>query len=334
MRRTAQIPPTTANVEIVAFPDVQLLDVAGPLQVFESANLAATASGRPPPYRTRVVARETPVRSSAGVSLLCAGLPSAATPVDTLVVAGGRGVHRAAADGHLVRWLTARSRRARRTVSICSGAFLLGACGLLDGRRVVTHWIDCAALAEEFPAARVETDPIFVEDGALWTSAGVTAGIDLALALVERDLGHATAMTIARDLVVFLKRPGGQDQFSAFLRLQTGDERFDRLHGWIAGHLDDDLSVAALARRVGMSERSFVRHYGKTNGVSPARAIERIRIEAAGDLLRTTRLPIKRVAQRCGFGSEETMRRSFLRQVAVTPQHYRERFAAMPVRPG
>jgi transcriptional regulator GlxA family with amidase domain len=184
----------------------------------------------------------------------------------------------------------------------------------------------CAQLAGRFPKTRVESDPIFIEDGPVWTSAGGTAGIDLSLALVERDLGHAAAMAIARDLVVFLKRPGGQAQFSAFLQMQSGDARFDRLHGWIAGHLDADLSVPALADRLGMSERSFVRHYGRLLGTTPARTIERIRVEAARGLLSTTRLPIKRVAQRCGFGGEETMRRSFLRQIAVTPQSYRERF--------
>lgn len=327
MSKTPQILPVPAIVEIVAFPDVQLLDVVGPLQIFESANDWARAAGRPPPYRTRVVARDRPVRSSAGLELGCAGLTRSDRPIDTLIAAGGRGVHRAAEDTRLVAWFTARARRARRVVSTCSGAFLLAACGLLDGKRAVTHWMLCGDLGARFPAIRVEADPIFIEDGAVWTSAGVTAGIDLCLALVERDLGHAAAMAIARDLVVFLKRPGGQAQFSAFLQMQTGDARFDRLHGWIAGHLDADLSVPVLAERVGMSERSFMRHYGRVLGTTPARAIERIRVEAARGMLSTTRLPIKRIAQRCGFGTEETMRRSFLRQIAVTPQGYRERFS-------
>ena len=330
MPNDPRIPPTRGHVEIVAFPDVQLLDVTGPLQVFESANECAAAAGLPPPYGTRIMSPSSPVRSSAGLSLDCAGLSRADRPVDTLIVAGGRGVHRATEDARLVRWLAARARDARRIVSICTGAFLLGAASLLDGRRAVTHWMFCDALAERFPAARVETDPIFIEDDRLWTSAGVTAGIDLSLALVERDLGHAAAMAVARDLVVFLKRPGGQAQFSAVLQLQTGDARFDRLHGWIAGHLDRDLSVGALADRAGMSERSFVRHYRKLIGQTPARAVERMRVEAARELLSTTRLPVKRVAQRCGFGSGETMRRSFLRQIAVSPQDYRDRFRPGP----
>lgn len=326
MTETPRIPPSRV-VEIVAFPDVQLLDVTGPLQVFASANDWARAAGRLPPYEIRVVARSTPVRTSSGLALVCDPLPRGKEPVDTLIAPGGDSVLAAVEDKRLVAWFSRRARRARRVVSACSGAFLLGACGLLDGRRAVTHWMMCKALASRFPAVQVETDPIFIEDGPVWTSAGVTAGIDLSLALVERDLGHEAAMAVARDLVVFLKRPGGQAQFSSVLQMQGGDARLDRLHGWMAGHLDGDLSVPALAGRVGMSERSFLRHYAKLTGMTPARAVERLRVEAARGLLGTTRLPVKRVAQRCGFGSEETMRRSFLRQIAVTPQDYRARFS-------
>jgi transcriptional regulator GlxA family with amidase domain len=326
MTKTQRIPPESRVVEIVAFSDVQVLDVTGPLQVFESANDWAQAAGRPVPYRTRIVARSTSVRCSAGLTFAAVPLPRPRDAVDTLVVPGGRGVAAARTEKALVRWLRARAARARRVVSVCSGALLLGECGLLDGRRAATHWMVCGELAARFPGISVDRNAIFVEDGKVWSSAGVTAGIDLCLALVERDLGHAAAIAVARDLVVFLKRPGGQAQFSAFLQMQTGDARFDRLHGWIAGHLESDLSVPALAARVGMSERSFVRHYGKLLGTTPARAVERLRVEAARALLSTTDLPIKRVAKRCGFGTEETMRRSFLRQIAVSPQGYRERF--------
>lgn len=328
MPKYKQITPRPRHVEIVAFSDVQLLDLAGPLQVFASANDWSRRAGRTAPYEIRVVASRTPIASSAGLGLLATGWLCRSGTVDTLVVAGGNGVHKACEDRHFVRWLAARSRRARRIVSICSGAFLIGAAGLLDGRRVVTHWMDCAELARRFPKARVENDPIFIRDGRLWTSAGVTAGIDLSLALVEEDLGHATAIAVARDLVMFLKRPGGQTQFSAVLSLQARDVEFDRLHGWIAGHLACDLSVPALAAEAGMSERSFIRHYRAATGLTPARAVETLRIEAARQLLATTRLPIKRIVQRCGFGSEETMRRGFLRRIAATPQEYRARFAA------
>ncbi len=232
----------------------------------------------------------------------------------------------AATNPVLVDWVRQQAAQARRVASVCTGAFLLAAAGVLDGRRAVTHWKDCARLAQRYPAVRVEPDPIFVRDGPVWTSAGVTAGIDLALALVEEDLGRAVALAVARYLVVFLKRPGGQAQFSASLALQTADDRFGALHDWVSGHLADDLSLSVLADQAGVSERSFSRHYAEATGQTPARAIERLRVEAARHLLSESRQPIKRIAQHCGFGSEETMRRSFLRLVAVTPQDYRSRF--------
>ena len=332
MTNNPRNPPTPRRVEIVAFADVQLLDVTGPLQVFASANDLAAAAGLPRPYRPLLVAAASPVVSSAGVALLAARLPGARVALDTLLVAGGQGVAEAARDAALLRWLRARARVARRTGSVCSGAFVLGAAGLLDGRRVATHWQRCGELASRFPRARVEPDPIFVRDGALWTSAGVTAGIDMALAMVEADLGHEASMAVARDLVVFLKRPGSQSQFSAALATQHDNADFASLHAWIAGHLTVDLSVAALADRAGMSERSFVRRFRAATGQTPARAVERLRVEAARQLLATTRQPIKRIAQRCGFGSEETLRRCLLRQAGTTPRDYRARFAAASIR--
>jgi len=326
MPNTPRIPPTPRVVEIVAFPDVQILDVTGPLQVLESANEWAREQGMAAPYLTRVVSSASPVRSWAGLSLVTDRLTPLGKPIDTLIVAGGDGVRRAVEHETLVKWIRRRAKKARRVASVCTGAFLLGRCGLLAGRRVATHWEACEYLAQYCPEAHVEADPIFIEDGNIWTSAGVTAGIDMTLALVERDLGHAAAIFVARGLVVFLKRPGGQAQFSTILRLQTGDDRFDRLHGWLADNLHKDLSVGALADRVGMSERSFVRHYRRLVGQTPARAIEAMRVEAARELLSTTKLPVKRISQRCGFGSEETMRRSFLRLIAVPPQDYRRRF--------
>jgi transcriptional regulator GlxA family with amidase domain len=327
MTKTPRIPPRH-EIEIVAFPDVQLLDVTGPLQVFASANEALRASGKPAHYAVRVVAKASPVVSSSGLALLADGLSSHRRPIDTLIVAGGAGVHAASQDRRLIAWLAKRAAAAKRVASVCTGAWVLGAAGLLDGKRAVTHWADCEQLARRHPKARVEIDPIFLQDGKVWTSAGVTAGIDMALAMVEKDIGHAAATAVARDLVVFLKRPGGQSQFSAALALQQGDGRLDALHGWVAGHLGEDLSVPALAARVKMSERTFLRHYGAVTGQTPARAIEKMRVEAARQLLATTRLPIKLVATKCGFGSEETMRRSILRNVGVTPGEYRSRFSS------
>ena len=314
-------------IEVLTFPAVQLLDVTGPVQVFATANDLVAGAGGAPPYRLRVVTQgDESVTSSAGVSLAADPLSRCNEVPDTLLVAGGDGVEAAATTPVLVDWVRQRATQARRVASVCTGAFLLAAAGVLDGRRAVTHWKDCARLAERFPAVRVEPDSIFVCDGPVWTSAGVTAGIDLALALVEEDLGRSVALAVARHLVVFLKRPGGQAQFSTALALQAGEDKFGALHDWINNHLSDELSLSVLADHAGMSERSFSRHYAEATGQTPARAIERLRVEAARRLLSESRTPVKRIAQRCGFGSEETMRRSFLRLLAVTPQDYRARF--------
>ncbi len=318
-------------IHILAFPDVQLLDVTGPLQVFASANVHAAENGLVMPYSPIVIARQqASVVSSAGLGLHTHPLPQ--TPSDTLIIAGGRGVHTALLDEELLRWVRERSRTARRVASVCTGAFLLAEAGVLNGHRVVTHWDSCDELARRFPALQVDAEPIFINEGALWTSAGVTAGIDLALAMVEADLGRHVALAVARDLVVFLKRPGGQSQFSTALSMQHAtqcqDSRFADLHAWILDNLASDLSVATLAAQVGMSERSFMRHYRAHTGNTPARSIEQLRVEAARRLLGDSALPIKRIADRCGFGSEETLRRSFMRAVSVSPQAYRERFSA------
>jgi transcriptional regulator GlxA family with amidase domain len=328
MPNSPSFTPAQRIIEILAFPDAQLLDIAGPLQVFASANNWALGQKKPLPYQIRVVARRSPVSTNSGLRLLAEPLPRAGGSLDTLIVAGGRGVHAVCGDLSLLRWLRRRAARARRVVSVCTGAFLLGAAGLLEDRRAVTHWSECEELRRRHPSTRVVVDPIFVRDGAVWTSAGVTAGIDLALALVEDDLGHPAAMAVARGLVVFLKRPGGQAQFSGVLELQGGDAQFEQLHGWISAHLAGDLSVHALAAKAAMSERTFARRYRSATGVSPARAVERLRVEAAQRFLLGSRLPIKRIAQRCGFGCEETMRQSFRRLLTVAPSEFRERFSS------
>jgi transcriptional regulator GlxA family with amidase domain len=322
-------PKAARIVEVLAYPSVQLLDVTGPLQVFASANDHLTESGGTPPYALSIVAQGGQgVTATAGLELVAAPLPSAEAELDTLVIAGGQGAQAAADDPVLVDWVRARAQQARRTASVCTGAFLLAASGLLDGRRAATHWLYCAELARRFPAVRVEPDPIFVRDGPVWTSAGVTAGIDLALAFVEQDLGRSVALAVARYLVVFLKRPGGQAQFSAALSLQAADDRFGALHDWINLHLADDISLPVLARTAGMSERNFSRRYAEATGLTPGRAVERLRVEAARRMLTESRTPVKRISQCCGFGSEETMRRSFLRLLAATPQEYRARFSS------
>ncbi len=328
--KAPRFPPNPAPraVELLAFPDLQLLDLAGPLQVFASANERAAERGLAPPYAIRVVAPSDSVTATAGLCFGAAPLPPVGTPVDTLVVAGGQGVMRAADNQELVGWLRGHAADARRVASVCTGAFLLGAAGLLDGRQAVTHWEYCDRLARRYPLVTVDPDPIFIQDGLVWTSAGVTAGIDLALALVEEDLGRSLALAVARHLVVFLKRPGGQAQFSAALTLQASDDRFASLHDWIGSHLDSELSLQRLAEQCGMSERSFGRRYAEATGLTPSRAVERLRVEAARQLLAETTMPVKRIARRCGFGTEETLRRSFQRVQGISPADYRSRFSA------
>jgi transcriptional regulator GlxA family with amidase domain len=326
-------------VVIVAFDAAQLLDIAGPLQTFATAcemvaGRGGTADRHWRPYDIVLVSRTGgPVRTTSGLVVETQPL-SAVTrqPIDTIIAVGGRGVHAAAQDARLVPWLTRAAARARRVCSVCTGAFLLAETGLLAGRRATTHWEFCARLKERHPAIRVEADPIYIRDGRIWTSAGITAGIDLALALVEEDLGRAVALQAARHLVVFLKRPGGQAQFSEPLKAQaatTGpDGQFAALHAWMADNLAGDLSVDRLAAQAGMSPRHFARLYAARHGATPAKAVEALRVEAARRALEETPVPIKRVAATCGFGDEERMRRSFLRRLGSSPLDYRRRFAA------
>ncbi|EZP65334.1 GlxA family transcriptional regulator [Pseudomonas sp. P7] len=317
-------------VHVLAFDNAQVLDVTGPLQVFASANDLARQRGLPLPYAVSVIAAQSaPVMTSAGLALVAEPLPAVDAPCDTLVIAGGWGVYGASEDLALVDWVREKARHTRRMTSVCTGAFLLAASGMLDGCRVATHWTRCEELARRFPSLTVESNPIFIQQGAVWTSAGVTAGIDLCLALVEEDLGGAVALEVARHLVVFLKRPGGQSQFSVTLSLQKGDSRFAELHAWMAENLTLELNIPTLAAQAGMSERSFVRHYRAETGQTPARAVELIRVETARRQLADSNASIKRIAVQCGFGSEETLRRSFLRALSVTPQAYRERFCAL-----
>ncbi|EJN05658.1 transcriptional regulator containing an amidase domain and an AraC-type DNA-binding HTH domain [Phyllobacterium sp. YR531] len=319
-------PSAMRRIEILTFDQAQLLDVAGPLQVFASANDLAAAKGIALPYQMVVMAEKTPVLTTSGLELTAVPLPGNESIPDTLIVAGGRGVNAACENVTLVKWVKDRAKLAGRTASVCSGALLLAETGLLNGKRAVTHWQRCDEFAKRYPLVLLDPDPIFVQDGNIWTSAGVTAGIDLALALVEADLGRDMALAVARQLVVFLKRPGGQTQFSAALTLQEGDRHFDRLHGWIMENLSKTLSLEVLAEQACMSPRSFSRHYRQKTGRTPARAIEDIRIETARRLLEEG-LTVARVSRRCGFGSEETMRRAFMRSLGTNPQTYRQRFS-------
>lgn len=306
------------RVVLFVFDGVQPLDAVGPHEVLRGGGYAVEL----------VSPSGAPVVSASGLTLGVDGaLRDIRGPVDTLMVAGGTGVHEAAADPEVLRHVRRLARCARRVTSVCSGAYVLAAAGLLDGRRATTHWEHCERLARTYPAVRVEPDPIFVRDGDVWTSAGVTAGMDLALALVEEDRGRDAALTIARRLVMYVQRPGGQAQFSAAMRAQRADRDVLRdLQAWLPDHLDDDLSVPQLARRAAMSPRHFAREFVAETGVTPARYVEELRVEAARRLLETTRRGVDDVALACGFGSAETMRRAFLRVVRVAPTDYRRRF--------
>jgi len=314
------------RVVIVAFPDVQPLDVAGPAEVFAVASALC-----PGAYRIEVVAPGgDPVATHSGYAIAPHGdLASARGPIDTLVVAGGAGTREALADAELVPFVTRAAKRSRRVTSVCSGAFLLARAGLLDGRRATTHWAWCDSLRRAFPQVEVLDDPIYVVDGNVWTSAGVTAGMDLALALVEDDLGPRVSLDVARQLVLFVKRPGGQSQFSAQLAAQAPDrEPLRELQAWMIDHLDADLSVPALAQRAFMSPRNFARAFKAETGMTPATYVEALRVERARLALETTAEPVEAIARRCGFGTPETMRRAFARRLGVSPAAYRTRFAA------
>ena len=321
-------PAMPRRIEILVFPDAQLLDATGPAQVFASANEMALRSAhleKGPLYEIALVAEMAEVTTNSGIALRCALLSENRPAPDTAIAVGGSGVNAACSRPALVDWVRDRAIHARRMASVCSGAFLLAQAGLLDGRRAVTHWHRYDEFAGRFPQVRLERDPIFVNDGNIWTSAGVTAGIDLALAMVEEDHGRTLALAVARELVVFLKRPGGQSQFSAPLRLQTADDRFSDLHAWISANLTRPLTLDTLADRAGMSLRSFARHYRQRTGRTPAEAVEIIRLERAQGLLETGS-SVEVTARKCGFGSTETMRRVFLRRLGVGPKDWQERF--------
>ena len=314
------------SVLLLGFPGAQVLDVTGPAEVFSMADRLRGGGA----YEVRVVAPGgRPFATSGAVTISPDVALPGKGPIDTLVVAGGMGVQSALEDSTLIAWLQRAARRARRVASVCNGAFLLAEAGLLDGRRATTHWAAGEELQRRYPQVQVDTDPIFVRDGHVYTSAGVTAGMDLALALVEEDLGRDTALEVARWLVLFLKRPGGQSQFSAQLSSQLAERHpLRELQAWIVEHPDEDLSVPALAGRASMSERNFARAFRREVGMTPGAYVEAVRIDRARMLLETSDAPIDSVAAECGFGTVETMRRAFARRVRVSPSDYRGRFRA------
>jgi transcriptional regulator GlxA family with amidase domain len=327
MTKHAQSPK---DVVIVVYPDVQSLDFVGPQEVFAAAQKLIAATGRAEPgYRIAVASLHgEPLRTSSGLEVVPdIRLADAPARIDTLLVPGGAGSRGASADEALLDWIRASAPKARRVASVCTGAFVLAAAGLLDGRRATTHWASAAKLAELHPAVKVDPEPIYVRDGNVWTSAGVTAGMDLALALVEEDLDREAALTIARHLVLFLRRPGNQSQFSATLAAQEPErEPLREVQRYVVEHVADNLSVQELAERAHMSTRNFARAFAAETGITPGRYVERVRLEAARRALEDTVQPIATVAAACGFGTAETMRRTFLRTLGVAPAEYRRRY--------
>lgn len=319
------------TVAVVAYDGIEILDAAGPIEVFEMVNRTLRERGEPPAYALTLLAGAAgPVTTAAGVRLVAdAAWEDAPASLDTLVVVGSPDgpLADALADRRLIAWLRQVAGRVRRLVSVCTGAFLLAEAGLLSGRRVTTHWLDVERLGRAYPALAVEPDAIYVRDGAVATSAGVTTCLDLTLALVEEDFGREMALAVARRLVLFLKRPGGQAQYSTQLRAQaTVAGPLAPLLAWLGEQFRRPLTVEELAARAAMSPRNFARVFARETGMPPARYLEQLRFEQAVRLLEDSDYPLARIAVESGFASAEHLRRAFRRRLGVTPRAYRERF--------
>ena len=324
--RVAKIRP----VSIVTYPGIEIIDLTGPMEVFAFANNALQRSGicSEPAYPMQVLAATSgPVTSSCGLRIIAdKAYSDVQDGIDTLLIAGTPEVSCLLCDPALQDWVRTMAPKVRRLASVCTGAFLLAESGLLDGRRATSHWDYCDWLARDYPSVNVEPDRIFVRDGSISTSGGVTSGIDMVLSMVEEDWGSEVALLVARYLVVFLKRPGGQSQFSTYLTSEATRPELKDLQAWIILHLTDDLRVEALAERMCMSPRNFARFFLTETGMTPAKFVEMARIDAARHYLGSTILSIEVVADKSGFGDPERMRRAFIRQLGINPQSYRERF--------
>ncbi len=321
------------RVVIVTFPGIQSLDAVGPFEVFAGATRAAHGSGRPG-YEVSLVSTDAqPVRAGSGVGLCTEALPDPSGRIDTLVLPGGGQAQAARRDDELLSWIVAVAPRCRRVATVCTGAFLAAEAGLLDGRRVTTHWASAEQLAAEFPSLIVDCDPIYVRDGKFWTSAGVTAGMDLALALVADDLGVEVAQNVARWLVMFLHRPGGQTQFASPVWVPRAERSAVRaVQTLVEVAPGGDHRLPVLAAAAAMSLRHFTRVFTAEVGETPGRFVERVRLEAARRDLETTYDTLDMVASRCGFGTGETLRRVFQRRIGVAPDSYRRRFRVVDER--
>ena len=319
------------RIVFAVYDGVALFDLSGPIEAFRIATEAALKQP-PKAYECIVVSsRGGRVRTASGVDLITKSLRTlAGTTIDTLFAVGAFSVEDVIRDRALIRWFRNTAPACRRVCSVCSGAFLLAAAGILDGHRAATHWRQVSRLANEYPNVTVEPDAIYVHDRGVWSSGGASSCIDLALALIEQDAGRKVALKVAQFLVVYLKRAGGQSQYSALLDAQAHSEsdRFAELEQWIVEHLNTDLGVEKLARRVNMSPRNFARVYAQTRGRTPAKAVAAIRIDVARRRLEETTDRIETVAEHTGFTGEEQMRAAFIRSLGVPPREYRKRFAS------
>jgi transcriptional regulator GlxA family with amidase domain len=314
---------------MLGFPRAQILDITGPLEVFARTSrwLREHHDLRFDAYEIELVApRAGPFATSGGLQLLATRAYADMRPADTLLIAGGIGYEALLKDNDLLQWLRRQAGKVSRIGSICTGAMVLAAAGLLGGKRATTHWAYCDRLAKLAPDARVERDAIYVQSGKLYTSAGVTSGMDMALALVEAEWGKASALAVAQELVMYLKRPGGQSQFSRFLSAERRDDVFGNLELWMLEHLDADLSVESLARRADMSARHFARMFTQRIGATPAAYVRRLRVEHARARIESGAARVKQVARECGFADEQKLRRAFRQVLGVTPAEYRSRF--------
>lgn len=329
-------PARTRRIVLVVAPGAEILDLVGPFQVFTTA--AALYNERYPRsaaiYRVEIVAcsRQTCFTTNCGLQMQAhQSFRQVRGEIDTLLVAGGSAVEGDRTSPETVQWLRDAAAETRRLGSVCTGALLLARAGLLNGRKATTHWNWCQRLARRYPQIEVEPDPIFIRDGSVYTSAGVTAGMDLALALVEEDHGSRLALEVARQLVLYLRRPGGQSQFSAALSQQLSDRQpLRELQSWVLENLDKSLSVQTLAERVAMSPRNFARIFSKEMRITPGRFVERLRIETARRRLEETGRSLKKIAAECGFGSVGAMRAVFQRLVGIPPGQYRQHFRSTP----
>lgn len=321
----------THRVGMLTYPGAQVLDAVGPLEVFSRTArwLADRWGHQEPAYEIELIAAEAgPVPTSGGLSLVAQRAYREAGGYDTLLVSGGIGYEQACADTALLAWLRRQAGQVDRIGSICTGAMVLAAAGLLDGVRATTHWAYCDRLAAVEPGCQVEPDAIYVRSGNVFTSAGVTTGMDLALALVEDDWGKATALAVAQELVIYRKRPGGQGQFSRFLEAERRDDKFGELQLWMLDHLDENLPIERLAQAAGVSPRHFSRRFKAEVGVTPAAYLARLRLEEARRRLESGAARLKAVARQCGFADEQNLRRAFRRHIGVLPTDYRERFGS------